>query len=189
MEGRAIDALLACVARQGLTKTTFDDVAREAGCSRATLYRYFDNKVALVAATVANEAAHLRDAVATAVDATDSLEDALVAILTTSGRELASHRALGFLLAFEPEVVLPHLAFAGGDRLFAVATPIAAAPLMRFLAPEQAAIAGEWTIRALLAYLPSPTSPFDLTSEDGARALVREFLLPACDPSLSPNRG
>jgi AcrR family transcriptional regulator len=44
IEDRAVRATLACVARHGLAKTTFDDVAREAGCARATLYRYFGGK-------------------------------------------------------------------------------------------------------------------------------------------------
>ena len=37
VEARAVAALLTCIARYGLAKTTLDDVAREAGCSRATL--------------------------------------------------------------------------------------------------------------------------------------------------------
>ena len=41
---RLLDATVACIARVGVSKTTLDDVAREAGCSRATLYRYFPGK-------------------------------------------------------------------------------------------------------------------------------------------------
>ena len=44
--GRIRDAALVCIGRFGLAKTTVDDIAREAGCSRATLYRYFDGKPA-----------------------------------------------------------------------------------------------------------------------------------------------
>ena len=32
---------LVCIARWGTAKTTLDDIAREAGCSRATIYRLF----------------------------------------------------------------------------------------------------------------------------------------------------
>ena len=38
---RIVDAALRCLARQGIAKTTVDDIAREAGLSRATLYRAF----------------------------------------------------------------------------------------------------------------------------------------------------
>ena len=38
-EERVVDAALRCLARWGMAKTTLDDVAREAGIRRATLYR------------------------------------------------------------------------------------------------------------------------------------------------------
>src|SRR5687768_12163722 len=44
LRARAAAALLACTARHGLAKTTLDDVAREAGCARASLYRHFGGK-------------------------------------------------------------------------------------------------------------------------------------------------
>ena len=40
-EERVADAAIRCVGRWGVAKTTLDDVAREAGCSRATVYRLF----------------------------------------------------------------------------------------------------------------------------------------------------
>ena len=48
-----LDAAVACIARVGLTKTTLDDVARDAGCARATVYRHFPGKQPLFAALVA----------------------------------------------------------------------------------------------------------------------------------------
>ena len=48
-EQRLLEATLACLARHGIAKTTLDDVAREAGVARATLYRYFPGKQALLA--------------------------------------------------------------------------------------------------------------------------------------------
>ena len=38
---RILEATYVCVARWGLSKTTVEDAAREAGLSRATVYRYF----------------------------------------------------------------------------------------------------------------------------------------------------
>ena len=40
-ESRVLDAARRCVDRWGLGKLTIDDVATEAGVSRATLYRLF----------------------------------------------------------------------------------------------------------------------------------------------------
>src|SRR6476660_8543910 len=38
---RLLQATLSCVERWGLEKTSLEDVARQAGLSRATVYRYF----------------------------------------------------------------------------------------------------------------------------------------------------
>ena len=45
-----LDAAAACFARFGPRKTTMEDVARTAGCSRATVYAHFRGKDALYAA-------------------------------------------------------------------------------------------------------------------------------------------
>lgn len=47
LRSRLAEAGLAAFARFGYAKTTVDDVIRMAGTSRATFYRYFDNKQAL----------------------------------------------------------------------------------------------------------------------------------------------
>src|SRR5260370_26342499 len=80
LEPRAVAALLTCVARQGLRKTTLEDVAREAGCGRATLYRDFASKQALLSAAGQAEATRILDALRHAADTADTLEDADVAL-------------------------------------------------------------------------------------------------------------
>src|SRR5207237_984899 len=76
IEDRAVRATLACVARHGLAKTTFDDVAREAGCARATLYRYFGGKRQLVRITLVREAARLAASIRDAGAAEATVADA-----------------------------------------------------------------------------------------------------------------
>jgi AcrR family transcriptional regulator len=177
MEDRAIQATLACVARHGLAKTTFDDVAREAGCARATLYRYFGGKRQLVRLTIAREAARIAAGIREAADAESTVEDAVVAMVVRSARELREHEALQFLFAFEPELVLPHVTFDAGNRFLAAAGSAVAPALERFVPPQRADRAGEWLARVVLTHTLS-TSPIDLTDEAAARALVHEFVLP-----------
>ena len=178
VEDRTVRATLACVARHGLAKTTFDDVAREAGCARATMYRYFGGKRQLVRITVAREAARIAAAVRDAADAEPTFEGAVVAMVVRAARELRDNEALQFLFAFEPELVLPHVTFDAGNRFLVSAGSAIAPALERFLPAGCTDRAGEWLARVVLTHALSPSSPIDLTDEAAARALVRELVLP-----------
>jgi AcrR family transcriptional regulator len=181
IEGRAVAALLACTARHGLAKTTLDDVAREAGCSRATLYRYFRGKRELGCVAVASESARVAEALRVEADRHDALEDAVVALIVAGARELREHAALQFVLAYEPELVLPHVTFSAGDDFLAAAGAALAPALVRHVGADRATRAGEWITRVVLAHSLSPLHPtqsIDLTDDATARALVREFVLP-----------
>src|SRR5580704_15175839 len=91
---RMVDAALACLARQGLAKTTVDDIARQAGFSRATLYRTFPGgKDAIVAAVVETEVARLFSALAVVMGEATDLEDVLVAGVVAAARRVGEHRA------------------------------------------------------------------------------------------------
>lgn len=178
VEDRAVRATLACVARHGLTKTTFDDVAREAGCARATLYRYFGGRRQLVRITIAREAARIAASIRAAANAEATLEDAVVAMFARAAAELREHEALQFLFAFEPELVLPHVTFDAGNRFLAGAGSAISPAIERFLPAERVERAGEWLARVALTHALTPTNPIDLTGEAETRTLVRELVLP-----------
>ena len=188
LDRRIADATLRRVARYGLAKLTLDDVARDAGCSRATLYRYYPGKQVLLAAVVAAEAARLRAGLDEAMADVGTLEEALSAAAGFGAREFAGHAGLQFLLAHEPGSVLPHLCFAGADRLLALLSETVAPHLGRFLPSIQARRVGEWLARIVLSY--GCTPPTDLTPGDtpdpgpvGGEAavlqIVSDFVAPA----------
>jgi AcrR family transcriptional regulator len=186
VEARAIEATLACIARHGLSKTTIDDVAREAGCSRATLYRYFGGKQDLVRRVVGAEAERVTGALRVAAADAATLEDAVVAVLLVAGREVTQNPALRFVADNECEILLPHLTFAGGDRFLADASRAIAPCLERFLHGD-ASRAAEWVARLGLGLWLSPTAPVSLHDADELRAYVREFIVPAIRPvTLDP---
>lgn len=176
---RIVDAALRCLARQGLAKTTADDIAREAGISRATLYRTFPGgKESVIGAVVDTEAARFFSALAVAMGEAHDLEDVLVAGMVEAATRLSSHEALAYLLAYEPGTVLPHLAFARMDDLLLSVGDLAAPFFARWLEPDQAARAAEWAIRIVISYLSCPSDGVDLTDPKSARALARRFVLP-----------
>jgi AcrR family transcriptional regulator len=176
---RIVDATLTCLARQGLSKTTIDDIAREAKFSRATLYRTFPGgKDAIAAAVVETEVARLFSSLAVVMGEATDLEDVLVAGMVDAARRLGEHRALGYLLAHEPGVILPRLTFADMDQILFVAGDFAAPFFARWLSPDEASRAAEWAVRIVLAYLADPAPDTDLADPADTRALVRTFVLP-----------
>ena len=178
---RLIDATLRCIARWGVAKTSLDDVAREAGCSRATVYRAFPGgKEALLDSVLLVELARFVDSIEDRVAAAAGLEDALVAVIAAAGRGIANHHALRYLLEHEPEVVLPRLAFRQLDELLEVVRAVGAPLLARFFNGDTAAAAraAEWVARITLSYTLSPAAGVDAADEASARYLVTTFVLP-----------
>ncbi len=176
---RIVDGALLCLSRQGIAKTTVDEIARTAGLSRATVYRAFPRgKEGILAAVVETEVARLFSALAVAMGEATDLEDLLVGGMVESARRLRGHAALAYLLEHEPGAVLPYLTFGQLDRLLLVAGDLAAPFFARWLEPEQASRAAEWAVRIVMAYCTNPAPETDLGVPAQTRALVRRFVLP-----------
>ncbi len=191
-----VDAALRCIARQGVHKTTADDVAREAGLSRATLYRAFPGgKEAVLTAAVQAEVARLFSGLAAAMGEPADLEGVLVAGMVEAARRLADHPVLRTLLEQEPGVVLPHLAFDRMEQVLRTATEFTAPFLAPWLDADDAEPAAEWVVRVFLSYVACPRPGADLTDTDDARRLVRTFVVPGIEvlrgdgPSSVEHRG
>jgi AcrR family transcriptional regulator len=176
---RVIDGALDCIARQGVAKTTLDDVARQAGCSRATVYRAFPGgKDGVLAAVVDTEVSRFFSALAVRMGQADDLEDVLVVGMTEGATRVVGHGALSYLLCHEPEVVLPHLAFARKDEVLTTASAFVSPFLGRWLDHDESARVAEWAARIVMSYLACPADGVDLTNATDVRALVRTFVLP-----------
>jgi AcrR family transcriptional regulator len=176
---RVIDGALSCLATQGVAKTTLDDVARHAGCSRATVYRVFPGgKDAVLQAAFDTEVSRFFSGLAVPMGEADNLEDVLVAGITEAASRVSGHRALTYLLDHEPELVLPHLAFAHFDDMLSVTCAFTAPFLGRWLDTAEARRVAEWAARIVLSYLSCPVDGVDLTAVSDVRRLVRQFVLP-----------
>ncbi len=181
-QDRILDATLVCLARYGVAKTTLDDVAREADCARATVYRYFAGKRQLVLAAVEREGQRLVAAVDGAAVGAATLEDGLVAMATTAARLLTDNAALQFVLAHEPESVLPALTFEGGDQFLADAAAALTPTFERFVPADRAGRVAEWCTRVFLAYLGPDEGPVSMTDPQQVQELVHDFVAPALAP-------
>lgn len=177
---RIVDGALRCVGRWGVAKTTLDDVAREAGCSRATVYRIFPGGKDGLMETVARiELSRFFAALGERLEEAQTLEDALVFGMAEAGKRLLDHKPLQYLLANEPEAVLPHLAFSQMDQVLRAASAFASPYLARFLDNDDEALrAAEWAARLVVSYAITPSEGIAIDDEGSVRALVRTFVLP-----------
>ena len=174
---RLVDATLRCVARWGVAKTSLDDVAREAGVSRATLYRLFPGgRDALFDAVVGAEIERFFREVSGRLETATTLEDLLVAGIHESGRRVLGHPALQYLLAHEPEIVLPKLAFHGFDGVLRVVgdfaapclgLPVTQVPGQSCSSPITACTTNSWG-SATRSSRGSPLEPGSSTSPTGS---------------------
>src|SRR5580765_1306563 len=110
LRDRLLAATYECVSRFGLGKTTIDDVAKESGLSRATIYRQFPGgRDELLLETVGWELGNyftdLGDHVRDAPDLAELLERGL----QYAHRSVAEHVVLRKILDTEPERLLPLL--------------------------------------------------------------------------------
>lgn len=187
-EQRIIAGALVCLGRWGLAKTTLDDVGREAGCSRATVYRLFPGgKETVIEAVVSAELVRFFECLSERLERAATLEDQLVAGILFTSRTIRDHQALQFLIRYEPEQVLPHIAFARFDRVLAAAAEFAAPYLAPHVGEELAARTAEWVTRLVFSYTLSSSSSFDLAVEDDVRRFVSVFLMPGlASPETSP---
>ncbi|HEY5149538.1 MAG TPA: helix-turn-helix domain-containing protein, partial [Mycobacterium sp.] len=83
---RILDAAGELFAQNDVGAVGMNDIARAAGCSRATLYRYFENREALYTAYVHREAYALHQRITELISGIDDPRERLLAGLTTSMR-------------------------------------------------------------------------------------------------------
>ena len=178
-----LDAAEACYARVGLAKTSMDDVGREAGASRATLYRYFANRDELLRAALIRQARQLADEAGEyLVHNYDSVEDYMVEGLLFALREIPNRPLLGDLftkdgLGAASRIVLTseEMLGIGIEVLRPIFEPAREQGLLRETVRLEGAI--EWILHILASYLLAPSRV--ATTEDEMRELLRAMLLPA----------
>jgi len=184
VRSRILAATVECLGREGIAKTTVDDASRQAGVSRATVYRHFpDGKDQLIGEAitwaVGQFFADLAHAVSDAPDFPTLLEEAFL----YGHRAVEHHVVLQKVLETEPERLLPQLT---------QSAPLVQAMLSHYLAEQLAGEAlsgdttpeeaGDWLARMGLSFIVAG-GRWDLTDAKEVRRLVREELLA---PILSP---
>ena len=153
----------------GIARLSLEDVARRAGLSRQTLYRYFRTKDDVVAAVILREEEALLEVVTAAGATHDSVREALEASILATLVAAREHPLLGRLLETEPERVLPFL-MSDEAPVLSAATP-AVADLLLARVPKvtkaRARRTADAITRLIISWVVNPPSdsPSDLARD------------------------
>ena len=150
------------------------EIARAAGCSRATLYRYFENREALRTGYVHRETRRLSRAIADEIDGIEDPRARLVASMTAALRMVRESPSLSAWFAVSRPPIGGEVA--GHSE---VITALAAA-FVGSLGPEDPAVVerrARWMVRVLTSFLMYPGG-----DEADERAMIEEFVVPIVTP-------
>ena len=173
-----IEATYRCVARSGLSKTTVEDAAREAGVSRATVYRLFPGgREELLDATVAWATLDFFVRLYEQVQDASTLEEVMERGIVFAHRAILEHEVLQRVLQTEPEKLLPALTVESNRIRAGIAGFLVPYLEERGIAegvdPEEAS---DFLARMLLSYMGQP-GRWDLEDPEQVARLVRSELL------------
>jgi AcrR family transcriptional regulator len=168
---RILDAAFRRIAELGLSRTTVEDVAREAGLTRQTIYRYFPSKDDLVRALIMREEERFLDGVRAAFAVADDLERALADGMNFCVRFAKENPVLDRLLQIDAETALPYITIRGGS-VVARARHVVAELIRRksWVKPDLVEPVADLLVRAFISYtLTPPDRPPDDVTRDLAR--------------------
>jgi AcrR family transcriptional regulator len=172
---RILDAANDLFARQEAATVGMNEIAAAAGCSRATLYRYFENRDALYTAYVHRESYRLyremTDQIMSVTDPAERLIEGMMASLRNvrESPALASwfattQRPIGAEMAEQSEVI----------KALTEAFVVSLAPGDADVVERRA----RWLVRVMSSLLVFPGH-----DEADERAMLKEFLVPILVPS------
>lgn len=164
---RILEAASRLYAEKGLSGVGMDAVAREAGCSRATLYRYFENRQALQFAFAHREARRVVEVVVNRIAGIDDPHERAVEAVMGAIEEVRA----------TPEL----LAWVNPEETAQIAEILRESPVIesftaRFLGARDDfpdLDLARWVLRMILSFLAVPGA-----DPDEERRLVARFLAP-----------
>jgi AcrR family transcriptional regulator len=170
-----LDAAGRLFAQQGVAGTAMGDVARAAGCSRTTLYRYFDSRDALRMAYVHREGRRIGREVGEAVGGIDDPRPRLVEAVLEALRRVRGEPTLAAWFAVDDRGLTVELA-RRSPVIEAIAAGFLGAPT-----DEDVVRRARWLVRVIVSLLVMPG-----TDEDDERETLERFVAPVVVPGTAP---
>ncbi|MFN6554240.1 TetR/AcrR family transcriptional regulator [Mycolicibacterium septicum] len=178
---RLLDAAERCLENRGAGGTTMEDVGREAGVSRATVYRYFPNREAVVSGVIMRATERYLVRIRPTVFAHGDLGSALIDFVEIAVRAARRERFIGMIFGTDVELAGVGLSEGTSTSLFELVTeflrPVFATHWTQLAPGVSVDDASEWILRTILSLL-TVRGPRE-RSRDGLRGYLERLLLPA----------
>ncbi|WP_433715156.1 TetR/AcrR family transcriptional regulator [Nocardia sp. CA-084685] len=191
IRARILDAAGEQFRRWGTQRSTMEDVARQAGVSRITVYRRFATKDVLVEHVILREFRRYFDTFLVDVAAADNPADRVVLGFVSSLRALRGNPLIGALITTEPDHFVSSLIGDGGRAVAMVREFVA-----NQLRQEQRAgtisanlrtdLVAELMVRICASFLAIPSQVVDLDDDEQLAMIARQFLVPMLEAPTGP---
>ncbi|KKC01599.1 TetR family transcriptional regulator [Mycobacterium intracellulare subsp. chimaera] len=168
--------------------TTMEDIARQAGVSRATVYRYFPSRESVVSGVILRAAERYLDRMRRRIAVHRDLGTAILDFVEVTVRAAHREPTIGLLFGSDEELAGVGLAKGTSVALFELVAeflrPVFAAHWDQLEPGVSVDDAAEWILRTVLSLL-SVRGPRH-RSPEGLDAFLRRFLLPALLTNTQP---
>ncbi|MGH3862179.1 TetR family transcriptional regulator [Actinokineospora sp.] len=176
-----LDAALAEMLDFGLRRTNVEVVAKRAGVSRATVYRRFVTKDALVQAVLVRESRRFYTEIAEAVAALPTVAERLVEGFVVGVRHARTEPLMNRLLATDPDALLPYLtthgyAVVAASRDFLVWQGEQVAGKLQPVENRDPAGVAEIFVRLAISFTLTPRTCIPFDSDEDVRRFATSYL-------------
>lgn len=184
---RILDAASTVVARHGLRRTSMEEVARIAHCSRPTAYKHYGSRDKLLAALFVREVDRYLEGLPPPTAITRGPGGPLEETFVHTLRHVRGHPLVKAVVAADPQGLSELLALDGGRVLQEITTGLsdymgemaAAGALRPGLSVE---VATEAFVRIVLSFLLFPRLVADPDDEEAVRAIFRASVSEGAGP-------
>jgi len=180
---RILKAAEECFARYGFQKTSMEDIAREAGLSRRSVYRHFPDKTALFNEVAAAHTRIFLERVAQRTAELDGLSAQIEEVARLTNRFMREDPISNALLRADPDSLARMVST---DALGMLTIGMEATVPLVEAARERGEVrpdidvtrAAEWILRMVFSLTATPSVSFDIGDPEAKAAFIREFLIP-----------
>jgi AcrR family transcriptional regulator len=178
---RILDAAYRELLDFGVRRVSVDNIAKQAGIARITIYRRFANRDDLLGAVAVREGRRLFDKVDTAIADESSIDDQLVEGFVTIFHAVRNHPLVKRTLASEPDVAISWLTAQAGPIIGLardyLAVHLAQAQQRKQLPRFDPRPVAELIVRIAASFVLTPDSCIPMRTNDDVRAFARTHLL------------